>query len=94
MSNIAEQSGMPRMMGGLLSLPGVSRATRWLYQDADQQMQGLLADTLLNPSKTAGLMTKAQQKLLAQNPKSRQALEQALLRTGLLGAPAAYSVAD
>lgn len=94
MSNIAEQSGMPRMMGGLLSLPGVSRATRWVYQDADKQMQGLLSDSLLNPKQTAGLMTKAEEKLLANNPKLRKALEQSLLRTGLLGAPSAYSVAD
>lgn len=94
MSNIAEQSGMPRMMGGLLNLPGVSRATRWMYQDADKQMQGLLADSLLNPTQTAKLMTEAEKKLLANNPKSRKALEQALLRSGLLATPSAYSLAD
>lgn len=94
MSNIAEQSGMPRMMGGLLSLPGVNRATRWIYQDADKQMQGLLSDALLNPGQTAKLMTEAERKLLANNPKSRKVLEQAILRAGLLGAPTAYSVTD
>jgi len=94
MSNIAEQSGMPRMMGGLLSLPGVNRATRWIYQDADKQMQGLLSDALLNPGQTAKLMTEADLKLLANNPKSRKVLEQAVLRAGLLGAPAAYSLTD
>ena len=94
MSNIAEQSGMPRMMGGLLSLPGVNRATRWIYSDADQKMQGLLADALLNPQQTAKLMTEADKKLLANNPKTRKVLEQSLLRAGLLGSPPSYSLAD
>jgi hypothetical protein len=94
MSNIAEQTGMPRVMGGLLSLPGINRATRWIYQDADQQMRGLLSDALLNPQQTAKLMTDAERKLLANNPKSRKIIEQTLLRTGLLGAPSAYGFAE
>lgn len=94
MSNIAEQSGMPRMMGGLLNLPGVGRATRWVYEDADKQMQGLLADALLNPKASAELMKKSAGGLLADNPKTRKLLEQSILRAGLLGAPAAYSLTD
>lgn len=94
MSNIAEQSGMPRMMGGLLSVPGVNRATRWIYEDADQKMQGLLADALLNPQQTAKLMDGATRLPLPNNPKTRKLIEQALLRSGLLAAPASSSLAD
>lgn len=94
MSNIAEQSGMPKMMGGLLNFPGISRATRWMYSDADQKMQGLLSDALLNPQQTAALMEASKRGLLADNPKTRKVLEQSLLRAGLLGAPSSYSTAD
>lgn len=94
MSNIAEQSGMPRMMGGLLNLPGVGRATRWAYEDADKKMQGLLADALLDPKASAKLMTESTRGLLADNPKTRKLLEQSLLRSGLLGTPAAYSLTE
>jgi hypothetical protein len=92
MNNIAQQSGMPRLMGGLLEMPGVSRATRWLYSDSDKQMQGLLADTLLNPQQAAMLMDEASKKaLLSNSPKARQALEQVMLRGGLLSGPSLSS---
>jgi hypothetical protein len=95
MNNIAQQSGMPRLMGGLLEMPGVSRATRWLYADSDQKMQGLLADTLLNPQAAAGLMEGASKDaLLANSPKTRKALEQMMLRGGLLAAPSPGSFAN
>lgn len=94
MSNIAEQSGVPRVMGGLLSMPGVNRATRWIYEDADTKMQGLLADALLNPSETAKLMAGAKRLPLPNNPKTRKLIEQSLLRAGLLAAPASSSLAD
>lgn len=86
MQNIAEQSGMPRLMGGLLGLPGVSRATQWAYRDTDEKVQRLLADALLNPQRAAELMRNAA-------PKDRALLQrllgQSTLRAGLLGAPAA-----
>lgn len=86
MQNISEASGMPRLAGGLLQLPGVSRATSWIYRDTDQQMQGLLADALLDPKKAAGLMEMADKKWLKDNPKTRRLLEQTVLRgAGLLG---------
>jgi hypothetical protein len=86
MQNIAEQSGMPRLTRGLLSLPGINRATNWVYRDSDAQVQNLLASTMLDPASAGLLMTKAQQKMLADNPKARQALEQAAMRSaGLLG---------
>jgi len=84
---------MPRAVGGLLDLPGVSRATSWAYRETDQKMQGLLSDALLNPAKAAQLMEKADKRWLQENPKTRQLLEQIALRgTGLLGMSAAPSL--
>lgn len=86
MQNIAEQSGMPRLTGGLLALPGMSRATSWAYRDVDEQMRGLLADALLDPKKAAALMKDAgKQRLLPNSPKARKALEQAAFRSAALG---------
>jgi len=88
MNNIAQQSGMPRLAGGLLEFPGISRATRWIYQGADEKAQGLLSDALLNPAQAADLMRKvSEQGLLKGSPKTRKVVEQALLRSGLLGVP-------
>lgn len=88
MNNIAQRSGMPRLAGGLLELPGISRATRWMYQGADDQAQGLLANALLSPQEAAALMEAAsKQGLLTGSPKTRKVLEQTLLRSGLLAAP-------
>lgn len=93
MSNIATQSGMPSTVGGLLSLPGISRATAWAYRDTDQKMQSMLADALLDPSKAAALMGNADKRWLKDNPKTRQLLEQAAMRGGgLLGLSAAPSL--
>lgn len=88
MNNIAQRSGMPRLAGGLLELPGISRATRWIYQGADDQAQGLLANALLSPQEAAALMERASKKgLLSNSPKTSKVLEQTLLRSGLLAAP-------
>lgn len=89
MDNIAQQSGLPRAVGGLLDFPGISRATNWIYRTGDEKMQGLLADTLLNPKAASKLMTDAERRLLQNNPRVRQLLLQSVLRTGLLAAPAA-----
>lgn len=95
MQNIAAQSGMPRLVGGLLDLPGVSRATSWAYRETDEKMQGLLADAMLNPKTAAELMVKADKKWLANNPKTRRLLEQSAVRGGgLLGLTAADSLAQ
>lgn len=86
MQNIAEQSGMPRLTGGLLDLPGVSRFTQWAYRDTDQKMQSLLADALLEPKKAAELMEKADKRWLANHPKVKALLQQTAARgAGLLG---------
>lgn len=95
MQNIASQSGMGPFTRGLLDLPGVSRATAWAYRDTDQKMQDLLADALLDPQKAASLMEKANKKWLADNPKTRRLLEQAVTRSGgLLGLAGAKSYAE
>lgn len=94
MQNIAEQSGMPRVVGGLLELPGVSRATAWAYRETDQKMQAMLADALLDPKKAAALMERANQKWLQDNPTARRLLEQATGRLGLLSVPAAEALAQ
>lgn len=88
MNNIAQQSGMPRLAGGLLEFPGIARATRWIYQGADEKAQGLLSDALLDPKQAADLMQKvSEQGLLKNSPKTRKVIEQSLLRSGLLGVP-------
>lgn len=89
MQNIAEQSGMPRLMGGLLDAPGVSRATKWVYRDTDEKVQKLLADALLNPSKAAELMLAAKSGAFDNNPAMRKLIEQSVMRSGgLLGSAA------
>lgn len=94
MQNIAQQSGMPRVVGGLLELPGVSRATAWAYRDTDQKMQAMLADALLDPQKAAALMERANKKWLQDNPLARRLLEQATGRMGLLTVPSAEALAQ
>jgi len=89
MQNIAEQSGMPRLVGGLLELPGVSRATKWVYRDTDAQAQKVIADAMLNPQKAAQLMEAANKGLLADSPKLKKLLQQSAIRpAGLLGVSA------
>lgn len=86
MQNIAEQSGMPRLVGGLLDLPGVSRATKWVYRDTDEQAQKIIADAMLNPKKAAQLMEAAKSGLLDGSPRLKKLLLQGGIRTGgLLG---------
>lgn len=95
MQNIAQQSGMPRLVGGLLEMPGVSRATAWAYRDTDAKMQEMLADALLDPQKAAALMERANKKWLQDNPKVRRLLEQAVVRSGgLLGLASTDAVAQ
>lgn len=89
MQNIAEQSGMPRLVGGLLDLPGVARATKWVYRDTDEQAQKVIADAMLNPQKAAELMQAAKTGMLDASPRLKKLLFQSGLRTGgLLGSAA------
>lgn len=66
-----------------------------LKDAAKRQQAAQLAGLLADPTMAADALTKAAGRgLLANNPKSRKVLEQAVLRAGLLGAPAAYSLTD
>lgn len=86
MQNIAEQSGMPRLVGGLLDLPIVSRATKWVYRDSDEAAQKVISEAMLNPAKAAQLMEQVNQGVLQNSPKLKQALLQSGMRVGgLLG---------
>lgn len=86
MQNIAEQSGMPRLMGGLLDLPVVSRATKWVYRDSDEAAQKVISEAMLDPKKAAQLMEQVDKGVLQNSPKLKQALLQSGMRGGgLLG---------
>lgn len=53
MTNLMQRSGLPM---GVLHTPGIGRVGNWLYQNADDEMRQVLAKTLLDPKKTAGMM--------------------------------------
>lgn len=53
MTNLMQRSGLPM---GVLKVPGVGRVGNWLYQNADAEMRQKLAETLLDPKKTAQMM--------------------------------------
>lgn len=57
MDNIAQRSGAPRLVGGALSVPGVSKIGRFLYEQPEEQIQSLLAQSLLDPQMAARLMS-------------------------------------
>jgi len=82
MQNLAEQSGMPRLVGGLLDTPGLNRATKWIYRDSDEKAQKMIAEALLNPQKAAELMTGANRVILENNPKLKALIGQAAMRSG------------
>ena len=82
MQNLAEQSGMPRLVGGLLDTPGLNRATKWIYRDSDEKAQKMIAEALLNPQKAAELMTGANRVILGNNPKLQALIGQAAMRSG------------
>ncbi len=91
MANIAEQSGMPRFVGGLLDTPGINRATKWIYRDADEKAQKMIAEALLNPQKAAELMKGANRKILENNPELKALIGQAAMRSGGLLAGASFA---
>ena len=66
-----------------------------LKDAAKRQQAAQLAGLLADPTMAAEALSAATSRgLLANQPKTRKVLEQTLLRAGLLGAPAAYSVAE
>ena len=77
---------MPRLVGGLLDFPVVSRATKWVYRDSDEAAQKVISEAMLNPAKAAQLMEQVDKGLLQDSPKLKQALLQTGMRIGgLLG---------
>jgi hypothetical protein len=92
MNSLAESSGMPSAVGGLFNMiPGVGTvanvakaAGSALYKSKDEVMKQRMAQMLLNPQETAGLMELA----LAQPGKVAQLLRNPRLQAlpGIMGA--------
>lgn len=59
LSNIAERSGAPGVVGTALDLPGVSKVAKFLYREPEEKIQSLIADSLLEPKTAAQLMQEA-----------------------------------
>lgn len=59
MDNIAARSGAPRVVGGAMNLPGVSKVAKFLYSGPEEQIQSLIAKSLLDPKMAAGLMARS-----------------------------------
>jgi hypothetical protein len=59
LSNIAERSGAPGVVGTALDLPGVSRVAKFLYREPEEKIQTIIAKSLLEPKTAAQLMEQA-----------------------------------
>lgn len=59
LSNIAERSGAPGVVGTALDLPGVSKVAKFLYREPEEKIQTLIAKSLLEPKNAATLMEEA-----------------------------------
>jgi hypothetical protein len=59
LSNIAERSGAPGVVGTALDLPGVSKVAKFLYREPEEKIQSLIAQSLLEPKTAAQLMEEA-----------------------------------
>jgi hypothetical protein len=59
LSNIAERSGAPGVVGTALDLPGVSRVAKFLYREPEEKIQTIIAKSLLEPKSAAQLMEQA-----------------------------------
>lgn len=58
MDNIAGQSGAPRVVGGAMNLPGVSKVAKFMYSGPEEEIQSLIAKAVLEPQYGATLMQK------------------------------------
>lgn len=56
MANIAERSGAPGLVGGMLNLPGVNKLAKFAYSGPDEQIETEIARSLLDPQTAAKLM--------------------------------------
>lgn len=93
MSNIAEQSGAPGVVGGALNMPGVSKVAKFLYSEPEEKIQTLIAQSLLNPQNAAQLMQK-QVKAAAPKSYSDVLFANPTRATQLLGGGAALSAGN
>jgi hypothetical protein len=59
LSNIAERSGAPGVVGTALDMPGVSKVAKFLYREPEEKIQTLIAQSLLEPKSAAKLMEEA-----------------------------------
>jgi hypothetical protein len=59
LSNIAQSSGAPRVVGAALNAPGVSKVANFLYSAPEQEIQTLIAKALLEPQTAAAMMRSA-----------------------------------
>ncbi len=59
LSNIAERSGAPGVVGTALDMPGVSKVAKFLYREPEEKIQTLIAQSLLQPKTAAQLMEEA-----------------------------------
>jgi hypothetical protein len=59
LSNIAERSGAPGVVGTALDLPGVSKVAKFLYREPEEKIQSIIAKSLLEPKTAAQLMEEA-----------------------------------
>jgi hypothetical protein len=59
LSNIAERSGAPGVVGTALDLPGVSKVAKFLYREPEEKIQTIIAKSLLEPKTAAQLMEEA-----------------------------------
>lgn len=88
MNNIMARAGMPApLTEAILGVPGVATAAKAIYPQANEKMAQELAQALLDPRKAAELMQKTSPKILANNPRLRNALAQSLMRPSLAAAP-------
>lgn len=56
MSNIAERSGAPGVVGAAMNFPGVSKLAKFMYSGPDEEIKTLIAQALLKPEQAATLM--------------------------------------
>lgn len=94
MTNLAEQSGAPGVLGSVLNMPGVNKLAKFAYSGPDEQIQSLLAQSLLDPKLASQLMTRNGAALVPKvNPK-QLLLANPSRATQLLGGGAAESLAQ
>jgi hypothetical protein len=94
MSNVINQAGFGKLGESALNIPAIHSIVQMVYPSANDEMAKKLAQVLLNPKAAADLMQRTSPKLLADNPRLRNAFAQLLMRPGLAIAPVAANAAQ